>query len=188
MSVKPTMTVCVAVPALLLLSGLGMAGYYGYREIPALEVTVASGQVPPGFEAVIAEPGKYNLWLATDKPDYPAPAGMRLHVFSNRTKQELPLDTWFRSSRWTGSSEYVSMGRFEAAAPHETVGVKSVGTSGILEVSVSRHNESGSFRIILTLMALVAMTIPAAIPAAIPALLFPIHRRQRHPAEEAGRH
>jgi hypothetical protein len=76
------------------------------------------------------------------------------------------------------------MGRFEAAAPHETVGVKSVGASGILEVSVSWHDESGSFRIILTLMALVAMTIPAAIPA----FLFPIHRRQRHLAEEAGRH
>jgi hypothetical protein len=76
------------------------------------------------------------------------------------------------------------MGRFETVAPHETVGAKSYGASGILEVSVSRHNESGSFRIILTLMALIAMTIPAAITA----FLFPIHRRQQGPAEEAGRH
>ena len=184
MSVKPTMTVCVAVPALLLLSGLGLGGYYGYREIPALEVTVASGQVPPGFEAVIAEPGKYNLWLATEKPDYPAPAGMRLHVFSDRTKQELPLDTWFRSSRWTGSGHYVSMGRFETSAPTETVEVKSVGAAGFFEVSVSPHNESGLLRIILTLMGIIAITISAAITV----FLFLIHRRQRHLAEETERH
>jgi hypothetical protein len=50
------MTVRVAVPARFFVSGLALAGYHGYREIPALEVTVASGPVPPRFEAVIAEP------------------------------------------------------------------------------------------------------------------------------------
>jgi hypothetical protein len=76
------------------------------------------------------------------------------------------------------------MGRFETAAPNETVEVKSVGASGFFEVSVSPHNESGLLRIILTLMGIIAITISAAITV----FLFLIHRRQRHLAEETERH
>ena len=184
MSVKPTMTVCVAVPALLLMSGLGLAGFYGYREIPALEVTVAGGEVPPGFETVLVEPGKYNLWLATPESDEGVRPTMKLHVFSKRNGQEFPLDSWFRSSRLSGRDSYVSMGRFETYAPNEAIEVKSVGASGFFQVSLSPHRESGLLRVILTLMGIIAITISGAITV----FLFLIHRRQRHLAEESGRH
>jgi hypothetical protein len=184
MSVKPTMTVCVAVPALLLLSGLALAGFYGYREIPSLEITVAGGEVPPGFDAVLAEPGKFNLWLATPEGAEAPPPGIKLHVFSKRTGQELPLDSWFRSPRLSGRDAYVSMGRFETFAPNEAVEIKSVGAAGFYQVSLSPHHESALLRIILTLMGIIAITISAAITV----FLILIHRRQRQLVEEPGRH
>ena len=63
---KPmSLLVFFSIPAVIL--GLALAGSFAYREIPRLFKESARGNIQRGFLAELVEPGKYTVWLVTEK-------------------------------------------------------------------------------------------------------------------------
>jgi len=60
-----SLLVCFLIPAVIL--GLALAGSFAYREISRLFKESARGDIQRGFLAELVEPGKYTVWLVTEK-------------------------------------------------------------------------------------------------------------------------
>tara|TARA_R110002096_G_scaffold354182_1_gene547376 strand:- start:6011 stop:6583 length:573 start_codon:yes stop_codon:yes gene_type:complete len=179
---KPiSLLLCFALPAFFLIGGLVIAGLYGYRQIPSLTQESGMGFLPEGFSMTLEEAASYTVWL-TVVPKADAnegaeklPPGGRLYIFDEASGRELKLSQWAKATKYVGDAKSVSLGTFVTTRPKQMVELKGAGFNMPVPVSVAPTNMKRVLGVVLTLLAIVCVTLMVSITA----LIAMLHQRQK---------
>lgn len=175
-----SLLLCIVPPSLVLVAGLILASFYGFRQIPDLFEETARGLLPQGFEAELLTKGKYTVWLPVEvkseserERDWLPPGG-RLYLFDVASAQELELATSDHRVKFIGDEKSVSLGSFESQNYGQIVEVKATGLVEPLLISISLDNTGRKLATIFTLIVIIGITLMAAILL----FIFMVHRRE----------
>lgn len=175
-----SLLLCIVPPSLVLVAGLILASFYGFRQIPDLFEETARGLLPQGFQAELLTKGKYTVWLPVEvkseserERDWLPPGG-RLYLFDVASSQELELATSDHRVKFIGDEKSVSLGSFESQNYGQIVEVKATGLVEPLLISISLDNTGRKLATIFTLIVIIGITLMAAILL----FIFMVHRRE----------
>jgi hypothetical protein len=190
---SPSLLICFGIPALFLTAGLVFAGFYGYREVPPLQVPIAEGVLSPEFRTTIAAPGKYTIVVKREKSAEEAkegasffqlPPGGRVHVYRDKTGEELDLNTMSQAIMLRGAIDDGTLGVFEVPSPEEALLIKSSGVPEALAVAIVPESHGRRMKVMRNVLGILAITISSSITV----LIVLIHRRQVSLLEDSGHH
>ena len=183
-----SLALCLIVPFVVLIAGLGLAAVQGYQSFRTLIAEAGRGPVPPGFTVTVTETGPHTLWLHTytihEGTAYESgdrlPAGARVLLTDEATGKEVTLVPGLSSSKSVGSETAVSLGTFEARQG-DRVAVQGTGISKPVILSIAPAKMKEVFRLILQ----VGGTAAISFLLAVILLIVLLHRRQRAIQAEA---
>ncbi len=183
-----SLAICLLVPFVILVLGLGLAGWQGYQASIDLRKENGRGLVPPGFTVEIAEAGKHTLWLHTytvfegeayESGDRLRP-GAKLLLVDESTGEAIDLNPYVSARKSMGAERAVSLGTFEVGKPTR-LGIMGSGFPDSAVLSVAPVKLAQVFRTIAEVGGIAALTLFAAILA----LIVLLHRRQKSMEAEA---
>ena len=173
------MLLCFALPGLVLVGGLLLAGFYGFRQIPDLFQESARGMLPQGFEAKLEERGKYTIWYPVEESEEGGeerfPPGARVYVFDAASAQELRMSKWLQGTKYIGEEMSISLGTFESTRDGQIVEVKGTGLNEPVLISISLDNTNEKLATVFTLIAIVGISLMLSISM----FIYLLHRRQK---------
>lgn len=186
-----SLAVCLLVPFVILVLGLGLAGWQGYQASLDLRTENGRGLVPRGFTVEVTEAGKHTLWLHTytvfegeayESSDRLKP-GAKVLLVDESTGEAIDLNPYPSAKKSMGAERAVSLGTFEVMKPTR-LGVMGSGFSDSAVLSVAPVKLAKVFRTIAEVGGVAALTLFAAILA----LIVLLHRRQKSMEAEAKMH
>ncbi|MCB1061329.1 MAG: hypothetical protein KDN20_00245 [Verrucomicrobiae bacterium] len=183
--------ICLVVPFVILVLGLGTAGWQGYQASRLLVREAGRGVVPPGFSVELTESGEHTLWLHTYTMHEGAafesgeqlPPGAKIIITHDATGDIYPLNPYSMATKSLGSETAVSLGTFE---PRSTgrISVMGTGISKPVVLSVAPVKMREMLNAAIQVGGIAAMSLLLAIVS----LIVLLHRRQKMMRAEEQMH
>ena len=186
-----SLVVCLLVPFVILVVGLGSAGWQAYHSFREVIREAGRGVVPPGFSVEITESGKHTVWLHTytifEGQSYESgghlPPGAKLVLTDESSGPAIALNSFLSATKSFGSETAVSVGTFETRAPTR-VRVMATGIQSPVVLSIAPEKMREVFGAFLKVGGTVILTLFLAIVS----LIVLLHRRQKMMRAEEQMH
>lgn len=183
MSRRPlSLAICLLVPFVILLLGLGFAGWKAVKASTELGREDGRGVVPPGFTVEVSEAGKHTVWLHTStifegqayESGSRLPAGAKLLLTDESTGDAIDLTTYMSASKSFGNDRAVSLGTFQLLSPTR-ISVMGTGIQNPVIISIAPEKMPEVFKTVIQVGGIAALSIFLAILT----LIVLLHRRQK---------
>lgn len=186
-----SLAVCLIVPFVILVFGLGIAGWRGYEASFELRKEDGRGVVPPGFVVDVSEAGKHTLWLHTytifEGEAYESgerlEPGAKILLTDEDTGDTINLNPYASARKSLGSERAISLGTFELLKPAR-ISVLATGVANPVVVSIAPVKLENIMKTIVQVGGIAALTFFASIMT----LIILLHRRQKAMQAEEQMH